>query len=136
MCVWSFKNHSVPTDFICTHKVTQESYQVYPVLWSICTWTLRVYIKGWALELSPTQLVKRLSSSTHTRTTAHITTPIKMPADYNGRWEMVSNENFEDVMKALGKSRTLPTHKSMHLTGVEMRTLARGSSEKKESWVP
>lgn len=26
-----------------------------------------------------------------------------MPADYNGRWEMVSNENFEDVMKALGK---------------------------------
>ncbi|KAM7413598.1 hypothetical protein PAMA_020809 [Pampus argenteus] len=24
-----------------------------------------------------------------------------MPADYNGRWEMVSNENFEDVMKAL-----------------------------------
>lgn len=26
-----------------------------------------------------------------------------MPADYNGRWEMVSNENFEEVMKALGK---------------------------------
>lgn len=26
-----------------------------------------------------------------------------MPADYNGRWEMVTNENFEDVMKALGK---------------------------------
>ncbi|KAL6116498.1 rbp2 [Pungitius sinensis] len=24
-----------------------------------------------------------------------------MPADYNGRWEMVSSENFEDVMKAL-----------------------------------
>ncbi|CAG06416.1 unnamed protein product [Tetraodon nigroviridis] len=24
-----------------------------------------------------------------------------MPADYNGRWEMVSNENFEEVMKAL-----------------------------------
>ncbi|KAL0973384.1 hypothetical protein UPYG_G00202760 [Umbra pygmaea] len=24
-----------------------------------------------------------------------------MPADYNGRWEMVSNENFEDVMKAI-----------------------------------
>uniref|UniRef100_A0A8C9SWA7 Retinol binding protein 2b, cellular n=1 Tax=Scleropages formosus TaxID=113540 RepID=A0A8C9SWA7_SCLFO len=24
-----------------------------------------------------------------------------MPADYSGRWEMVSNENFEDVMKAL-----------------------------------
>ncbi|XP_071376192.1 retinol-binding protein 2-like [Centroberyx affinis] len=24
-----------------------------------------------------------------------------MPADYNGRWEMVSNDNFEDIMKAL-----------------------------------
>ncbi|XP_066513900.1 retinol-binding protein 2-like [Hoplias malabaricus] len=24
-----------------------------------------------------------------------------MPADYNGRWEMVSNENFEELMKAL-----------------------------------
>ncbi|XP_034404539.1 LOW QUALITY PROTEIN: retinol-binding protein 2-like [Cyclopterus lumpus] len=24
-----------------------------------------------------------------------------MPVDYNGRWEMVSNENFEDTMKAL-----------------------------------
>ncbi|XP_058490249.1 retinol-binding protein 2-like [Solea solea] len=24
-----------------------------------------------------------------------------MPVDYSGRWEMVSNENFEDVMKAL-----------------------------------
>ncbi|XP_010882029.2 retinol-binding protein 2 [Esox lucius] len=24
-----------------------------------------------------------------------------MPADYNGRWEMVSNDNFEDVMKAI-----------------------------------
>ena len=31
-----------------------------------------------------------------------------MPADYNGRWEMVSNENFEDVMKALGEF-LLPT---------------------------
>lgn len=26
-----------------------------------------------------------------------------MPADYNGRWEMVSNENFEEFMKAIGK---------------------------------
>ncbi|XP_063079781.1 retinol-binding protein 2a [Engraulis encrasicolus] len=24
-----------------------------------------------------------------------------MPADYNGKWEMVKNDNFEDVMKAL-----------------------------------
>ncbi|KAI4895020.1 hypothetical protein NFI96_025008, partial [Prochilodus magdalenae] len=24
-----------------------------------------------------------------------------MPADYNGRWEMVSNENFDELMKAL-----------------------------------
>uniref|UniRef100_A0A672NA00 Retinol binding protein 2a, cellular n=1 Tax=Sinocyclocheilus grahami TaxID=75366 RepID=A0A672NA00_SINGR len=24
-----------------------------------------------------------------------------MPADFNGTWEMVSNDNFEDVMKAL-----------------------------------
>ncbi|XP_030634657.1 retinol-binding protein 2 [Chanos chanos] len=24
-----------------------------------------------------------------------------MPADYNGTWEMVKNENFDDVMKAL-----------------------------------
>ncbi|KAJ7990576.1 hypothetical protein DPEC_G00301820 [Dallia pectoralis] len=24
-----------------------------------------------------------------------------MPADYNGRWEMVSNDKFEDVMKAI-----------------------------------
>ncbi|KAF3848079.1 hypothetical protein F7725_021107, partial [Dissostichus mawsoni] len=24
-----------------------------------------------------------------------------MPADYNGRWEMVSNDNFEDIMKAI-----------------------------------
>ncbi|KAL6467753.1 hypothetical protein MHYP_G00234300 [Metynnis hypsauchen] len=24
-----------------------------------------------------------------------------MPADYNGRWEMVSNENFEELMKSL-----------------------------------
>ncbi|KAG5276898.1 hypothetical protein AALO_G00111030 [Alosa alosa] len=24
-----------------------------------------------------------------------------MPADYNGRWEMVKNENFEGVMKAI-----------------------------------
>ncbi|XP_058489679.1 retinol-binding protein 2-like [Solea solea] len=24
-----------------------------------------------------------------------------MPVDYSGRWEMVSNENFEDIMKAL-----------------------------------
>ncbi|KAB5535595.1 hypothetical protein PHYPO_G00119510 [Pangasianodon hypophthalmus] len=28
----------------------------------------------------------------------HYTT---MPADYNGRWEMVSNEKFDDVMKAM-----------------------------------
>uniref|UniRef100_A0A8C6WVP4 Cellular retinoic acid-binding protein 1 n=1 Tax=Neogobius melanostomus TaxID=47308 RepID=A0A8C6WVP4_9GOBI len=26
---------------------------------------------------------------------------VSMPADYNGRWEMVKNENFEEVMKAL-----------------------------------
>lgn len=58
-----------------------------------------------------------------------------MPADYNGRWEMVSNENFEEVMKALGKSHTLSTQKSMHLAGVEIGTLARSSSEK-ETWVP
>uniref|UniRef100_W5M9Z2 Retinol binding protein 2a, cellular n=1 Tax=Lepisosteus oculatus TaxID=7918 RepID=W5M9Z2_LEPOC len=27
-----------------------------------------------------------------------------MPADYNGRWEMESNENFEEYMKALVKT--------------------------------
>jgi hypothetical protein len=26
-----------------------------------------------------------------------------MPADFNGQWVMVTNENFEDVMKAIGK---------------------------------
>ena len=26
-----------------------------------------------------------------------------MSADYNGRWEMIKNDNFEDVMKAIGK---------------------------------
>ena len=26
-----------------------------------------------------------------------------MPADYNGTWEMVSNDKFEDIMKAIGK---------------------------------
>lgn len=27
-----------------------------------------------------------------------------MPADYSGTWEMVSNDKFDDVMKAMGKS--------------------------------
>lgn len=43
---------------------------------------------------------------------------------------MVSNENFEDVMKALGKSHTLSAQKSMHFAGVEIGTLACSSSEK------
>ena len=30
-------------------------------------------------------------------------TDARMPADYNGTWEMVSNDKFEDVMKAMGK---------------------------------
>lgn len=32
----------------------------------------------------------------------HTTSSFTMPADFNGTWEMVSNDNFEDVMKALG----------------------------------
>lgn len=73
LCVWSVKNHSLPPEFICTctHEASQGSYQLYPVLWSICTWMPRVYIKGWAPELSHTQLVKRLSSNTHTQTQTH-----------------------------------------------------------------
>uniref|UniRef100_A0A4W6CBZ3 Cellular retinoic acid-binding protein 1 n=1 Tax=Lates calcarifer TaxID=8187 RepID=A0A4W6CBZ3_LATCA len=42
-----------------------------------------------------------------------------MPADYNGRWEMVSNENFEDVMKALDidfATRKIASH--LHQTKV------------------
>ncbi|XP_029964541.1 retinol-binding protein 2 isoform X2 [Salarias fasciatus] len=42
-----------------------------------------------------------------------------MPADYNGRWEMVTNENFEDVMKALDidfATRKIATH--LHQTKV------------------
>jgi len=26
-----------------------------------------------------------------------------MPADYNGYWKMISNDNFEEYLKALGK---------------------------------
>lgn len=26
-----------------------------------------------------------------------------MPADYNGYWKMIFNENFEEYLKALGK---------------------------------
>ncbi|XP_029028307.1 retinol-binding protein 2-like [Betta splendens] len=42
-----------------------------------------------------------------------------MPADYNGRWEMVKNENFEEVMKALDidfATRKIATH--LHQTKV------------------
>lgn len=30
-----------------------------------------------------------------------------MPADYNGTWEMESNENFEGYMVALGKMKNI-----------------------------
>uniref|UniRef100_H2T5W0 Cellular retinoic acid-binding protein 1 n=1 Tax=Takifugu rubripes TaxID=31033 RepID=H2T5W0_TAKRU len=42
-----------------------------------------------------------------------------MPADYNGRWEMVTNENFEEVMKALDidfATRKIASH--LHQTKV------------------
>ncbi|XP_068601404.1 retinol-binding protein 2-like [Brachionichthys hirsutus] len=42
-----------------------------------------------------------------------------MPADYNGRWEMVSNENFEELMKALDidfATRKIASH--LHQTKV------------------
>nr|XP_019950493.1 PREDICTED: retinol-binding protein 2 [Paralichthys olivaceus] len=42
-----------------------------------------------------------------------------MPADYNGRWEMVKNENFEDIMKALDidfATRKIASH--LHQTKV------------------
>lgn len=26
-----------------------------------------------------------------------------MPADFNGYWKMISNDNFEEYLKALGK---------------------------------
>ncbi|AWO99276.1 Cellular retinol-binding protein type II isoform 2 [Scophthalmus maximus] len=42
-----------------------------------------------------------------------------MPADYNGRWEMVRNDNFEDVMKALDidfATRKIASH--LHQTKV------------------
>lgn len=58
-----------------------------------------MYIKGWALERSP--FTGKTNPKAGCYTLSH--TAEKMPADYNGRWEMVKNENFEDVMKALGK---------------------------------
>ncbi|KAL3056972.1 hypothetical protein OYC64_007454 [Pagothenia borchgrevinki] len=42
-----------------------------------------------------------------------------MPADYNGRWEMVSNDNFEDIMKAIDidfATRKIASH--LHQTKV------------------
>lgn len=30
-----------------------------------------------------------------------------MPADFNGYWKMLSNDNFEEYLKALGKSLLL-----------------------------
>lgn len=30
-----------------------------------------------------------------------------MPADYNGTWEMETNENFEGLMVALGKWKNI-----------------------------
>ncbi|XP_049431483.1 retinol-binding protein 2-like [Epinephelus fuscoguttatus] len=42
-----------------------------------------------------------------------------MPADYSGRWEMVSNENFEELMKALDidfATRKIASH--LHQTKV------------------
>ena len=41
-----------------------------------------------------------------------------MPADYNGTWEMVSNDKFEDVMKAMGKLFLAQNHSVVHLVGV------------------
>lgn len=29
----------------------------------------------------------------------------KMPVDFNGYWKMLSNENFEEYLRALGKRR-------------------------------
>lgn len=58
-----------------------------------------------------------------------------MPADYNGRWEMVKNENFEEVMKALGESHKLSAPKiDACCRGVEIKTLAHSTLEK-EGWV-
>uniref|UniRef100_A0A672RUF6 Retinol-binding protein 2-like n=2 Tax=Sinocyclocheilus grahami TaxID=75366 RepID=A0A672RUF6_SINGR len=45
-------------------------------------------------------LITRAAHST-LLTHIHTTSSFTMPADFNGTWEMVSNDNFEDVMKAL-----------------------------------
>lgn len=71
LCVWSVKNHSLPTEFICTctHEASQGSYQLYPVLWSVCTWMPRVYIKGWAPWIvSHSACETPLFKHTHTNT--------------------------------------------------------------------
>ncbi|KAF7219414.1 retinol-binding protein 2a [Nothobranchius furzeri] len=68
-------------------------------------------MKGWALSA--------LLSSENIRAAASSHTLEKMPADYNGRWEMVSNENFEEVMKALDidfATRKIASH--LHQTKV------------------
>lgn len=57
------------------------------------------HIKEPALDLS--SLGSFLTPITHH--TASLTHRATMPADYNGRWEMVSNENFEELMKAMGE---------------------------------
>ncbi|MGH0174991.1 UNVERIFIED_CONTAM: hypothetical protein FKN15_069757 [Acipenser sinensis] len=38
----------------------------------------------------------------HASFSSCLNSSVKMPADYNGTWEMESNENFEGCMKALG----------------------------------
>merc|ERR1712168_723544 len=64
----------------------------------------------------------------------------KMPADYNGTWEMVSNDKFEDVMKALDidfatrkiaahLTQTLSTFRNYELNftvGVEFEEYTKG----------
>lgn len=47
------------------------------------------------------------SQTQHTSSASEITdprrNPVNMPADLNGYWKMISNNNFEDYLKALGE---------------------------------
>lgn len=44
--------------------------------------------------------------------------PWSMPVDLNGYWKMVSNDNFDDYMKALGE-KSLKTHRIQHISNYQ-----------------
>ena len=67
---------------------------------------------------------------THFLSPATHHTDARMPADYNGTWEMVTNDKFEEVMKAMGKHLLAPPPRNPSLMD-NGRDIGRGERGEK-----